>query len=507
MIYFANSSNDANTIFNAPSSYGSVTDASLAVNSLTITGGTASNASLASLISGLSASDLLFSLSGNNLTLGTAANPNANLVVSASTTYDVNGNISSYSSTSGNDVTFNGPVTVSTDAVINLGTGDVTLASNVDGASALEITTSGNIVISGVIGDTTAPASMEVKGGGNTTINSARITTTGSQTYRNPITFGVNTVMTVGSGAYLGFSGGASGAAQTLTLAGSGSNTFTMNGGTYNFAAINVNGSGTGNTLYANSGAAQTWNISGANAGSIAAMNIAFSGIQSLTGTSSNNTFVFADGASLAGTIDGITSANTNTMNFTSYTTPIRIALNSTYSGHITNSSGNTIVNFSNMTNTINNTTANHSSIALPTGKPGTVNVTGKMVGYINDPFYFTNFQTLTGASGQNNTLAFNTTAVITSNTGSVITAIINGVTMTFENFTLGSSTSATPTTSEVASIVNEPTTNEDDNLDYSSIDSYTPTAMDMTVINETYTAPLYKTSTVKTGAACYGTY
>lgn len=73
--------------------------------------------------------------------------------------------------------------------------------------------------------------------------------------------------------------------------------------------------------------AATTWNINTANAGSlpVSGSNVNFSAVQNLTGGSGDDTFVFADAASVAGTIDG--GAGTNTLNYTAYSTPVAVNL------------------------------------------------------------------------------------------------------------------------------------------------------------------------------------
>src|SRR5262249_50829802 len=67
-----------------------------------------------------------------------------------------------------------------------------------------------------------------------------------------------------------------------------------------------------------------TFNVTGADAGNVAGVTT-FTSIQNLTGGSGNNTFVFSDGASVGGSIDG--GPGTNTLDYSAYTSNVIVNL------------------------------------------------------------------------------------------------------------------------------------------------------------------------------------
>jgi hypothetical protein len=82
------------------------------------------------------------------------------------------------------------------------------------------------------------------------------------------------------------------------------------------------------NTLSASDGA-NTWNVTGHNAGnlgsSLLAGPVTFSGVRNLTGGNGGNTFVFANGAGVDGSIDG--GGGSNTLNYASYSSSVLVDL------------------------------------------------------------------------------------------------------------------------------------------------------------------------------------
>ncbi|HUO44617.1 MAG TPA: filamentous hemagglutinin N-terminal domain-containing protein, partial [Burkholderiales bacterium] len=106
---------------------------------------------------------------------------------------------------------------------------------------------------------------------------------------------------------------------------GSGADSFTLNGGTL---AGNIDGGGGTNTLTADN-VANTWTITGSNSGTVTGIGGTFSNIQNLTGGAGDDTFVFGDGGSLSGALDG-GAGTTNTINWTAYTTGRSVTLTAT---------------------------------------------------------------------------------------------------------------------------------------------------------------------------------
>ncbi len=82
-----------------------------------------------------------------------------------------------------------------------------------------------------------------------------------------------------------------------------------------------IGGSG-GDTLVG--GASNAWAISGSNAGTLQGT-FAFNGIENLTGGIGADTFTLANGAGVAGRLDG--AAGANTLSFAAFATPVRIDL------------------------------------------------------------------------------------------------------------------------------------------------------------------------------------
>lgn len=170
---------------------------------------------------------------------------------------------------------------------------------------------------------------------------------------------------------------------------GSGNDVFMLNGGTLSGS---INGGGGTNTLVAD-GTNNTWNINGTNTGSVTGISGNFSNIQNITGSStSNNTFVFAQGAAITGSINGGSLANTNTLNYSGYSSPMTITLSSTFSGNTSNGGS-----YSNINQLIGN--YNNAMIQIPSNKAYTVVFTGNRQGYINDPIFFFGFDVSGGTT------------------------------------------------------------------------------------------------------------
>jgi len=138
-----------------------------------------------------------------------------------------------------------GAVTIDTSA----GNQAVTFTSKIDGEQVL--TVSGGIAVTtfnGVVGGTIPLTSLTTDAGGSTSINGGAVTTTGAQTYNDPVTLGAGTAITTSTGP-IQF-------VQDL----SGANTLTINGGTGNVIFSSTIGGGadptnlsittTGNTTF-----------------------------------------------------------------------------------------------------------------------------------------------------------------------------------------------------------------------------------------------------------------
>ena len=94
----------------------------------------------------------------------------------------------------------------------------VTFASTVDGAHALTTNTAGATTFDGIVGGTTALASLTTGLGGSTDINTSAITTSGTQTYNDPVTLGADTTL-ASSGGLIHFESNINGA-HALTISG-----------------------------------------------------------------------------------------------------------------------------------------------------------------------------------------------------------------------------------------------------------------------------------------------
>jgi WD40 repeat protein/serine/threonine protein kinase len=112
--------------------------------------------------------------------------------------------------------------------------------------------------------------------------------------------------------------------------------------------AVNILGGGGTNTLEG-SDADNTWNITGSNTGLLSSTMIAgpvsFTGVAKLTGGGGNDTFVFSDGAGIAGNLDG-GSGGGGTLNYAAYSSSVIVDLQT---GTATGVGGN-IANIANVT-------------------------------------------------------------------------------------------------------------------------------------------------------------
>ncbi len=182
LFYLGNGTTYSNDVAITPSSGGSLSNLSLAANTLTLGGAntaTISNANLATAAGALSDPYILYSVSSNNLTLGNASHSNINLATTATTTYSANGNVTPYSGSS--NITLAGPVSLGASTVTwNAGTtGTINVSGNITGNSdALVITNNdANSSISGTISGVT---SLTKNGSGTLDISGTNSSWSGS---------------------------------------------------------------------------------------------------------------------------------------------------------------------------------------------------------------------------------------------------------------------------------------------------------------------------------------
>ena len=158
-----------------------------------------------------------------------------------------------------------------------------------------------------------------------------------------------------------------------------------------------IGGSGTNNTL-TGANAANTWNITSLNSGTYNTT-ISFSGFQNLTGGTSTDDFVFSDGATISGLIDG-TSSSGNQLDFTAYTSAVSVNLQT---------SASTGGNFANIQSFIGGSGSN---TLTGTNTANTWDITGSNAGTFNTTITFSAFQNLTGGTSTDDFVFSNGAAV-----------------------------------------------------------------------------------------------
>ena len=357
-----------------------------------------------------------------------------------------------------NNQTYDNPVNLAANTIYSSSSGNILFNNIVNGANTLTINSAGTITFNNPVGTVTPLSSLSVSSGG-TTINSGIITTSGSQSYNGLVTLGSDTTLTINNAGAnsIAINSGVTGN-KNLILASStsGNTTFSLNG---SIGANNVTitgNAGSTNSLSVNSGNSQTWNITASSIGNVDNVNgvsgtFNFSNIQNLTGGTNGNNFIFANNAYVSGTVNGNSLANTNSFNFSSYSSPVNVVITSsaTGSGRVTNNSGNTLFTFSNINNT--NNSVNYPNASLTVGGSNKIVITNALNGFISDPYNFNNFQRIVSTTGSNS-VEFDVSAIINALNG---TAIINGITMYFVNISLISNAPAS--TPNVSAIVQQP--------------------------------------------------
>ena len=161
--------------------------------------------------------------------------------------------------------------------------------------------------------------------------------------------------------------------------------TITLN--PYNFnAPVNIAGGSTLVGLNQNT----TWTITGADRGSISGFSngLTFSSIENLIGGSTEDTFIFNNGANISGTIDG--GAATDTLDYSRFTSPITVNL-----------ANNTLLNIEQVIG------GAASDTIIGANTDNTWVVSANNIGIINNIFSFSAFETLIGGTA-NDTFLFN---------------------------------------------------------------------------------------------------
>src|SRR5579883_2181126 len=382
---------------------------------------------------------------GTTINSGTTIASNNNSLGTGALTVNSGGELEVKNASIGNSLTLKGTGISNTGALVGVGSStvsgnislgaDTTIATNsssdalnitgtINGADNLTLAGSGTITLQGIVGGSTSPLTL-TSNAGSTMINTSSVTTSGAQTYNDAVTLNTNATLT---GSTLTFNNGVNGN-KNLNL---NANTINLSGA---LTLANVTIAGTGNsennTFTLNTSNNQNWTFNAANTGTLNNLsgiggNFTFSNIQNIVGGNANNTFIFANGSSLSGSLNGGSLSATNILNYANYSDVTMTLSHNIYAGSV---SGNNL-SYTNINKLVGN---NNDSIVLP-NKTNTVVITGTNQGYINDPVYFSGINHLQSQSG-NDQLSFTVPYTRTGNNG----VIINGTLMTFSNFNLSS--------------------------------------------------------------------
>jgi filamentous hemagglutinin family protein len=283
------------------------------------------------------------------------------------------------------------------------------------------------------------------------------ITTSGSGviSFLDAVTMSADAVLTTDSGN-ISFSQGITGG-RNLSLA-SQSGNFSISG-PLDLQQVTVTGGGN-NQLALLTSDNQTWRITGTNVGDISNLSgvggFTFTDINNLQGGSGSNSYIFSDQARLLGSIIGGTNSNaTHTINFSAYLTPVRVLLNNNIFSGSSFTGSTSITDYSVINNLIGNS-AFTNTLTFP-NKTNSLVITGPLQGYINDPLFFSGFNTFISISGRDS-VVFPSSAVLAP--GSSNEVLVNGTPMFFSNFNLDflvPTPSPTPTvvlTTDIANIM-----------------------------------------------------
>jgi fibronectin-binding autotransporter adhesin len=351
---------------------------------------------------------------------------NVNLVTNTATAIGGFSNIGNFIGTSAaTNSTLAGKNSVSTWNITGTNAGNIVISS----ATAANFSQFGNLVGSNqddtFIFNNGANIASGINGGnGNNTLNYSAYTTpvnvslsgltnisniSGSASLANS-----NTITGPTSGTYVWSLTGANSGSIT------GTNTYTFN----NFGTW-VAGSGSSNSLAAQN-VTNTWAVTGFRAGNLNSNYVNFSGFNTLVGGSVNDTFVFADGASIG--ING--GLGSNVADYSAYTTPVSINLSSGSISNIntligsTDIVGNNTLIAQNTTNTWD-ITGNNTGTLVYGGNVEFSNFGNLVGGSVNDTFVFNNNANVASITGGTGVNTFDYSA--SSNTNAITINLANG--------------------------------------------------------------------------------
>ncbi len=131
----------------------------------------------------------------------TALNGDINNTESINTATSGTTEIRASSITTANDQSYNNAVKIlANTSLATTGSGNVLLASTVDGGGGLNVSSNGTATFNGAVGSTNGLGFLNVASAGNTNINTATINTAGNQTYSGNVVLGTNTALIAASG-------------------------------------------------------------------------------------------------------------------------------------------------------------------------------------------------------------------------------------------------------------------------------------------------------------------
>ena len=274
------------------------------------------------------------------------------------------------------DQTYNDPVELTIDTALSASAaGDITFNNTLDGEQDIVLNTAGVTAFNAVVGGLDDLTSITTNAAGGTTINTTAVSTTGSQTYNDPVTLTSNTTLTSDGAGNITFNGALNGA-YTLAMNTSGNNVFNaIVGGTNALTSIatNTGGGTTINTTGITTSGSQTYNdavtltanttLTSNSAGNIT-FNNTLNGAKTLAlNTSGNNVF-----NGVVGGTSGLSSITTNTGGGTTInTTGITTSGSQTYNDAVTLTSNTTLASSAAGNITFNSTLNGAKTLALNT--------------------------------------------------------------------------------------------------------------------------------------------
>lgn len=138
--------------------------------------------------------------------------------------------------------TYNDAVTLDANTTLNAGGGNIAFGTTLNGTFTLTTNSTGATTFGGAVGGTTPLASLNTNAGGTTQISGGSITTTGGQTYNDPVTLGMPTTLTT-TNSPVTFGTGVNGAQSLAIAAGTGTVTFGgASGGVTPLASLTATG-------------------------------------------------------------------------------------------------------------------------------------------------------------------------------------------------------------------------------------------------------------------------